>query len=97
MEPDQINLLPIMDAMPRDSLIAFWPTDIVSLRHSMAACGMTEYPPVSGDPDGMRCDGRMLCERCGQDYYSHPMDWRVPGYDDRPFLHVLCDGRRVKL
>lgn len=67
------------------------------LRSSMDLCGMTEYPPVSDDEHGERVDGSMICDRCDQEYAVHPMDWRVIGYGDVPFLNVLCDGRRVKL
>lgn len=69
----------------------------ITLRRQMEAVGMRVYPLVSGDPTGERCDGHMICDRCGQSYYDHPPDWRVIGYDDVPFLQVLCDGRRVKL
>ena len=75
----------------------FGPMEKVCLIRSMRACNMTEYPPVSGDPDGERVSGQLICEKCGKDYYSHPMDWRVIGYGNVPFLNVLCDGRRVKL
>lgn len=67
------------------------------LRMSLALCGMTEYPPVAGDEHGERCSGEMVCEKCGQDYYHHPADWRVIGYGNVPFLNVLCSGERVKL
>ncbi len=67
------------------------------LERSMSACGMTEYPALSGPADGERCSGQMICEKCGLDYYSHPMDWRVIGYGNVPFLNVLCNGWRVKL
>jgi hypothetical protein len=67
------------------------------LERSMEACGMSEYPAIAGDPDGERASGLMECEICGRDYGSHPVDWRVIGYGDVPFLNVLCDGRRVKL
>lgn len=67
------------------------------LARSMKHCGMVEYPPVVGDPNGLRADGSMICTRCNRDYFSHPMDWRVIGYGNVPFLNVLCDGSRVKL
>ena len=69
----------------------------ITLGHHLAKCGMTEYPAVTGDPNGERCSGEIVCDTCGQEYYSHPPDWRVIGYGDVPFLNVLCDGRRVKL
>lgn len=69
----------------------------ITLRRAMDACGMKGYPIVTGDPDGMRTSGDMVCDRCGREYGAHPMDWRVIGYGDVPFLNVLCDGTRVKL
>lgn len=68
-----------------------------SLRRSLEMCRMQNYPPVVGDPSGERCSGEMVCSRCGQPYAVHPMDWRMIGYGDRPFLNVLCSGERVKL
>jgi hypothetical protein len=67
------------------------------LKRAMAACGMVEYPAVSGDPNGERTAADMVCGVCGRQYAAHPMDWRVIGYGDVPFLNVLCDGQRVKL
>lgn len=67
------------------------------LRRMMEACGMERYPEVTGDPNGFRCSGEMICTVCSQTYCRHPMDWRVIGYGNVPFLNVLCDGRRVKL
>jgi hypothetical protein len=67
------------------------------LARSMAACGMSEYPAVTGDEQGERSYGECVCDRCGEEYFTHPMDWRVIGYGNVPFLNVLCDGRRVKL
>jgi hypothetical protein len=68
------------------------------LKMSFNKCGMIDYPPVIiGDPFGERVCGDQICDRCGNDYYSHPMDWRLIGYGNVPFLNVLCDGRRVKL
>lgn len=64
---------------------------------SLEKVGMLIYPTVSGSPEGERASGDMLCYFCGQEYFAHPMDWRVIGFGDVPFLNVLCDGRRVKL
>lgn len=64
---------------------------------AMEACGMTEYPYVVGSPVGERADQSMICEICGKRYGAHPMDWRVIGYGDVPYLNILCDGHRVKL
>lgn len=69
-----------------------------ALKRAMERCGLTEYPPVvAGEEDGRRTAGDMICEVCGHEYIEHPLDWRVIGYGDWPFLNVICDGRRVKL
>ncbi len=44
-----------------------------------------------------RADSRMTCEACGQTYGQHMMDDVNTGINGEPFLHVLCDGSRVKL
>lgn len=69
----------------------------IMLRRSMELCNMDELPAVVGSPSGDRASGEMICETCGQEYFAHPLDWRIIGYGDVPFLNVLCDGRRVKL
>lgn len=37
------------------------------------------------------------CPKCGKRYIDHPMDLRSLSWQDEPFLHVLCNGDRVKL
>jgi len=45
-----------------------------------------------------RADGECTCESCGLVYRKHPMDeQQLSGIDGTQFLHVLCDGKRVKL
>lgn len=66
------------------------------LCRSLVLCGLAELPRVAvGDPQNS--SGEMICQRCGHTFFAHPMDWRVIGYGEVPFLNVLCDGRRVKL
>jgi hypothetical protein len=84
-------------SLDADSREEFRPIEQAALKYSMLMCGLSEYPPVVGPPDGERCSGDMICSGCGRAYFSHPMDWRVIGYGNFPFLNVLCDGRRVKL
>jgi len=51
-------------------------------------------------PDFTRVSGDILCPDCGKPYWKHPVDlaavtgdkWRCV-----PWLHVACDGRRLKL
>ena len=51
----------------------------------------------------IRAGGDCLCEICGRKYINHPMDEEVLSWIEdwdgkrRPFLHILCDGTRVKL
>jgi hypothetical protein len=45
----------------------------------------------------VRASGECLCDVCGLPYRQHPHDPEVIGYDDRPFLRVVCGGQRVKL
>lgn len=45
-----------------------------------------------------RASGDCICNQCGKKYYDHPMDGLVcSAIDNKPFLHVLCNGERVKL
>lgn len=44
-----------------------------------------------------RAGGDCECDVCGRKYYDHPMEVRILGYDDQPFLHRICDGWLVKL
>lgn len=41
-----------------------------------------------GDPEWVRAGGNCVCERCGLEFYDHPQVG---------IMHVLCDGRWVKL
>jgi len=40
--------------------------------------------------------GDALCLECGHEIRLHPMDPDELSYHDQPFLHVLCNGDRVK-
>ena len=75
----------------------FGPVEELMLRRSLTACGMEQYPPPLEEHDFDRSSGDMVCEKCGRQYAAHPMDWRLIGYGNVPFLNILCDGRRVKL
>lgn len=44
-----------------------------------------------------RADGNMICQPCGQEYFRHPYEASVVGYDELPFLHRICNGDLVKL
>lgn len=45
----------------------------------------------------VRVDGGVACSTCGKPYREHPFDEENTAYDGTPFLHVGCDGRRLKL
>jgi len=55
------------------------------------------FKQVQGSPDFTRASGKSQCSECGKLYLDHPEDFGCLGYDNRPFLHVLCNGKRVKL
>ena len=45
----------------------------------------------------IRVDGRVKCLECGVPYRDHPWDEEnVSGIDGQPYLHIGCDGRRLK-
>lgn len=44
----------------------------------------------------IRAGGAVVCSECGKEYFKHPfIDDCL--FDDRPYLHVICDGTIVKL
>jgi len=47
--------------------------------------------------EAIRASGDCRCIVCGKKYLEHPMDKEDLSYDGSPFLHILCDGMRVKL
>ena len=51
-------------------------------------------PPPSGED--YRASGDALCPICGYAIRLHPLDPDELSYDKMPFLHVLCNGDRVK-
>ena len=87
----------LLMSMDKAARLEFREFEQLTLRRSMALCGMSELPEVTGEPNGERCSGQTICEKCGQDYFSHPMDWRQIGYGNVPFNNILCSGKRVKL
>lgn len=66
------------------------PTDR-EIRLSLAALPL---PPPSGQD--YRASGDANCPICGFLIRLHPMDPNELSYDKQPFLHVLCNGDRVK-
>jgi hypothetical protein len=54
--------------------------------------------PGCGDADFTRASGDCRCEKCGRVYYAHPYCSRSwSSWAETYTLHVLCDGRHVKL
>lgn len=80
-----------------EALDNFREPEKICLARSMEMCNLESLPESSGFPQGDRASGNCICDVCGNRYIDHPMDWRVIGYGDVPFLNILCDGRRVKL
>ena len=51
-------------------------------------------------PDFFRANGNCICLICGKEYSKHPFDYEFladESLGSYPFLHILCDGTRVKL
>jgi hypothetical protein len=94
---DNVDSVDLVEAMAEKAGVPTDPLDAWALKRAMQRCGMSEYPDVTGDPDGERAGGDCVCSRCGQSYYDHPLDWRVLGYGGQAYLQILCDGQRVKL
>ncbi len=63
------------------------------------SCGFSN--PILCDDDEYikfyRASGNCICNVCGLTYYKHPHDPDVTDWDGNPWLHVLCNGERVKL
>lgn len=87
----------VASILDHDSAANFRTLERHSLVRAFEKCDMEVYPAVTGDPNGERASQNCICETCGNLHGDHPMDWRIIGYGDLPFLNVLCDGRRVKL
>jgi len=51
-------------------------------------------PAASGED--YRASKDCICT-CGLEFWRHPLDFWELSYADEPFLHVLCNGDRVKL
>ena len=47
--------------------------------------------------DYWRASGDCICNWCGRNYYSHPMHMKKLDWNGDPYLHVLCNGDKVKL
>lgn len=62
---------------------------------ALAALAETEEQLVPFKRAGHDC----VCPECFSKYGEHPLDRRpeARGDNDQPFLHVLCNGERVKL
>ncbi len=62
------------------------------LQESVTEHGVFETPARTKHlEEFVRADGDVECPQCGLTYRDHPYDLRCA------VLHILCDGRRVKL
>jgi hypothetical protein len=48
------------------------------------------------EPEFRRVSGETICDMCHLTYYRHKWSEHL-GYDNRPYLHTLCNGELVKL
>lgn len=60
----------------------------------MLAAKLCPLPAPSGED--YRAAGNALCPVCEHPIRLHPSDPDQLSYDKQPFLHVLCNGDRVK-
>jgi hypothetical protein len=44
-----------------------------------------------------RANKDCICEYCNRSYINHPMDLVELSFNGEPYLHILCNGERVKL
>lgn len=62
---------------------------------------MNPFRKLAGEADDAvdfyRASGNCICEQCGEFYICHEMDREHLGFQGEPFLHILCNGDRVKL
>lgn len=91
----EIEIERLQESMSPEVKAEFGPIDRVVLRKAMYRCNMDRLPEPNGVDE--RAAGDCICDVCGNAYLHHPLDWRLIGYGDVPFVHVLCDGSRVKL
>lgn len=96
-ERRDLFLCGLADSLAPAARKQFGPLDRMTLKRSLVKCGLLEYPALSGPHEGDRACGECVCEKCGNTFFDHPIDWRVISYGDMPFLNVLCNGERVKL
>lgn len=45
----------------------------------------------------IRVSGEATCATCGEKYFRHPLDFYELSHQGEPYLHVGCDGMRLKL
>lgn len=83
---------PVFIADGRGDIFALFPDGREIQTHGSAYQEVREDQPLPIK----RVSGECICDLCGQQYYAHP---NAPylGYDDKPFLRVLCNGDLVKL
>ena len=62
---------------------------------------MNPFKRLAGESDSevafIRASGDCTCPYCGKLYYDHPMDRENLDFNGDAFLHILCNGERVKL
>lgn len=45
----------------------------------------------------IRVSSEGVCPDCGEKYFKHPYIENCLDWEGRPFLHLACDGRVLKL
>ncbi len=88
----------VVASLPPAALEAFGKFDQWALMKALDRCDLEDYPDPRGDlVNGVRASGAVVCPLCHKEYREHPLDWRMLGYNQRPYLNIVCSGHRVKL
>lgn len=68
----------------------------MSREHAAGRRGLT--CDAACEAEDFRADGRCVCEGCGLEYSEHPYcEGSYSTWAEVYVLHVVCDGRHVKL
>lgn len=64
---------------------------------SLAASAALDHEDLELDFVFNTASPNKVCSRCQRAYRQHPMDTSKLSQNGRPFLQLLCSGRRVHL
>lgn len=59
--------------------------------------GEREIKDYELDVRSLRISGDVVCQFCEKTAYEHPLEKRILGIGDKPFLNRMCNGTLAKL